>query len=45
MRILVPNQNFEKQKKWNSKIPEPHLLLLESMKYVKKVVMVYSRMG
>jgi hypothetical protein len=37
MNILVQNQNFEKQKKWNSKIPEPHLLLLESMKYVKKV--------
>jgi hypothetical protein len=36
MCILVRNQNFEKQKKWNSKIPEPHLLLLESMKYVKK---------
>jgi hypothetical protein len=34
--ILVHNQNFEKQKKWNSKIPEPHPLLLESMKYVKK---------
>jgi hypothetical protein len=34
--ILVRNQNFEKQKKWNSKIPEPHLILLESMKYVKK---------
>jgi hypothetical protein len=33
---LVHNQNFEKQKKWNSKIPEPHPLLLESMKYVKK---------
>jgi hypothetical protein len=31
---------FWKTKKWNSKIPEPHLLLLESMKYVKKVVMV-----
>jgi hypothetical protein len=36
MHILVRNQNFEKPKKWNSKIPEPHLLLLESMKYVKK---------
>jgi hypothetical protein len=35
-RILVCNQNFEKQKNWNSKIPEPHLLLLETMKYVKK---------
>jgi hypothetical protein len=34
--ILVRNQNFEKQKNWNSKIPEPHLLLLKSMKYVKK---------
>jgi hypothetical protein len=28
------------KKKWNSKIPEPHLLFLESMKYVKKVAMV-----
>jgi hypothetical protein len=37
MHILVHNQNFEKQKKWNTgKIPEPHLLLLESMKFVKK---------
>jgi hypothetical protein len=36
MHILVRNQNFEKQKKWNSKIPEPHLLFLESMKYLKK---------
>jgi hypothetical protein len=34
--ILVCNQNFEKQKKWNSKIPAMHLLHLESMKYVKK---------
>jgi hypothetical protein len=31
---------FGKTKKGNSKIPESHLLLLESMKYVKKVVMV-----
>jgi hypothetical protein len=28
------------KKKWNSKLPEPHLLFLESMKYVKKVAMV-----
>jgi hypothetical protein len=36
--ILVCNQNFEKRipVQWNSKIPEPHLLLMESMKYVKK---------
>jgi hypothetical protein len=35
MPILLRNQNFEKQKKWNSKIPELHLLLLESMNNVK----------
>jgi hypothetical protein len=36
---LGSQSKFGKTKKWNCKIPELHLLLLESMKYVKKVVM------
>jgi hypothetical protein len=39
MHILVRNQNFEKQKKWNSKIPKPKLLLSCQQNMPKKVVM------
>jgi hypothetical protein len=39
MHILVRNQNFEKQKKWNSKIPKPKFLLSCEQNMLKKVVM------
>jgi hypothetical protein len=37
MHILVCNQNFEKQRKWNSKIPKPKFSCEQNM--LKKVVM------
>jgi hypothetical protein len=39
MHILVPNQNFEKPKKWNSKIPKINFLLSCEQNMLKKVVM------
>jgi hypothetical protein len=36
---LARNQNFEKQKKWNSKIPKPKFLLSCEQNMLKKVVM------
>jgi hypothetical protein len=38
MHILVRNKNFEKLKKWNSKIPKPKLLLSCEQDMPKKVV-------
>jgi hypothetical protein len=42
MHILVRNQNFEKQKKWNSKIPKPKFLLSCEQNLLKKVVMEFN---
>jgi hypothetical protein len=39
MHILVHNQNFEKQQKWNSKILKPKFLLNCEQNMLKKVVM------